>query len=193
MLLPDVPREGIVINLPELRLYYFPKDKAEVMVLPHRHRGHRARDAGDDHHRHRQPEPDLGARPHGAQVLAGAERHRPARRGPPVRTIPSASSPCASAGSRDYLIHGTNKDFGVGLRVSAGCIRLRPDDIETLFGLVPVGTQVRVINQPVRWRWNPMAAAGWGSTPLSRTEAEMADGAPLVLSPRPSNSSPTLR
>jgi hypothetical protein len=58
-------------------------------------------------------------------------------------------------GNKDYLIHGTNKDFGVGLRVSAGCIRLRPDDIETLFGLVPVGTPVRVINQPVKMAVEP--------------------------------------
>ncbi|WP_244086510.1 L,D-transpeptidase family protein, partial [Aeromonas caviae] len=87
-------------------------------------------------------------------------------------------------GNKDYLIHGTNKDFGVGLRVSAGCIRLRPDDIETLFGLVPVGTPVRVINQPVKMAVEPDGRR-WLEvhSPLSRTEAEMAQGAPLVLSP----------
>jgi hypothetical protein len=79
-------------------------------------------------------------------------------------------------GNKDYLIHGTNKDFGVGLRVSAGCIRLRPDDIETLFGLVPVGTPVRVINQPVKMAVEPDGRRWLEVHSLSRTEAEMAQG-----------------
>ena len=87
-------------------------------------------------------------------------------------------------GNKDYLIHGTNKEFGVGLRVSAGCIRLRPDDIEMLFGLVPVGTRVQVINQPVKMAVEPDGRR-WLEvhSPLSRTEEEMSEGAPLVLSP----------
>jgi L,D-transpeptidase ErfK/SrfK len=52
-----------------------------------------------------------------------------------------------------YLIHGTHKPAGVGLRVSHGCIRLFPEDIETLYKLVPVGTQVRVIDQPFKMGW----------------------------------------
>lgn len=87
-------------------------------------------------------------------------------------------------GKRDYLIHGTNKDFGVGLRVSAGCIRLRPDDIESLFKMVPIGTPVRVINQPVKVAIEP-GGRRWLEvySPLSRTEEEMEQGAPLVLTP----------
>ena len=146
------PREGIVINLPELRLYYFPKGKQEVIVLP----------IGIG---------DIGRETPEMTTTVIAKNPNPTWvPGPMVRkswleqkgidlpavvplapTIPSASSPCVLAmATRDYLIHGTNKDFGVGLRVSAGCIRLRPDDIETLFGLVPAGTPVRVINQPVK-------------------------------------------
>jgi L,D-transpeptidase ErfK/SrfK len=52
-----------------------------------------------------------------------------------------------------YLIHGTNKPAGVGLRSSHGCIRLYPEDIEQFFNLVPVGTQVRVVNQPFVFGW----------------------------------------
>lgn len=47
-----------------------------------------------------------------------------------------------------YLIHGTNKPTGVGMRVSHGCIRLYPEDIARLFPRVPVGAPVRIVNQP---------------------------------------------
>lgn len=49
-----------------------------------------------------------------------------------------------------FLIHGTNRVNGIGTRVSAGCIRMFPDDIEFLFRMVPTGTPVRVINEPVK-------------------------------------------
>ena len=53
-----------------------------------------------------------------------------------------------------YLIHGTNKPYGVGLRSSHGCVRLYPEDIEKLFEMVPNGTQVRVVNQPFLFGWH---------------------------------------
>jgi len=52
-----------------------------------------------------------------------------------------------------YLLHGTNKPAGVGLRSSHGCIRLYPEDIEQFFAMVPLGTQVRVVNQPFVFGW----------------------------------------
>lgn len=51
---------------------------------------------------------------------------------------------------RLYAIHGTNANFGIGLRVSHGCVRLRNDDIKFLFENVPVGTRVQFINEPVK-------------------------------------------
>jgi len=48
-----------------------------------------------------------------------------------------------------YLIHGTNKPYGVGMRVSHGCVRLYPEDIESLFPRVPVGTPVTILNEPI--------------------------------------------
>ncbi len=51
------------------------------------------------------------------------------------------------------MIHGTNKPAGVGLRSSHGCIRLYPEDIAQLFETVPIGTQVRVVNQPFEFGW----------------------------------------
>ncbi|HEX4619322.1 MAG TPA: L,D-transpeptidase family protein, partial [Steroidobacteraceae bacterium] len=52
-----------------------------------------------------------------------------------------------------YLIHGTNKPAGVGLRSSHGCIRLYPEDIEQFFNMIPLGTEVRVVNQPFLFGW----------------------------------------
>ncbi len=53
-----------------------------------------------------------------------------------------------------YLIHGTNKPYGVGLRSSHGCIRLYPEDIESIFEMVPVGEKVTVVNQPFVFGWH---------------------------------------
>jgi L,D-transpeptidase ErfK/SrfK len=53
-----------------------------------------------------------------------------------------------------YLIHGTNKPYGVGLRSSHGCIRLYPEDVEKLFGMVNPGTKVTVVNQPFVFGWH---------------------------------------
>ena len=52
------------------------------------------------------------------------------------------------------MIHGTNKPAGVGLRSSHGCIRLYPEDIAQLFEIAPIGTQVRVVNQPFLFGWH---------------------------------------
>jgi L,D-transpeptidase ErfK/SrfK len=51
-----------------------------------------------------------------------------------------------------YLMHGTNKPAGVGMRASHGCIRLYPEDIATLFPQLPVGTKVTVVNQPLLYK-----------------------------------------
>ncbi len=52
-----------------------------------------------------------------------------------------------------YLIHGTNRPAGVGMRVTHGCIRMFPEDIEWLFPQVPVKTPVRIVNQPIKLGW----------------------------------------
>jgi hypothetical protein len=52
-----------------------------------------------------------------------------------------------------YLIHGTNKPYGVGMRSSHGCMRLYPEDIAVFFDLIPIGTKVTVVNQPYLFGW----------------------------------------
>ncbi len=53
-----------------------------------------------------------------------------------------------------YLIHGTNRPAGVGMQVTHGCMRLYPEDIERLFGMVHVNTPVMIVNQPYKWGWH---------------------------------------
>ena len=74
---------------------------------------------------------------------------------------------------RLYAIHGTNANFGIGLRVSQGCIRLRNDDIKYLFDTVPVGTRVQLIDRPVKYSVEPDGSR-WVEVhePLSRNRSE---------------------
>lgn len=156
MLLPDLPHKGIVINLPELRLYYFPKGGKEVYVFPVGiGRVGRATPEMQTQIRSRIPNPSwtppASLR---AEYLAKGETL------PPV-VPPGPDNPLGdyamqlSYGDGSYLIHGTNKDFGIGMRVSAGCIRLNPDDIEWLFYQVKAGEGVRVIDQTVKYSSEP--------------------------------------
>jgi len=52
-----------------------------------------------------------------------------------------------------YLIHGTNNPLAVGMAVTHGCLRLYPEDIQSLFAVVPVGTPVTLINEPIKIAW----------------------------------------
>ena len=85
-----------------------------------------------------------------------------------------------------YAIHGTNANFGIGLRVSQGCIRLRKDDIKYLFDNVPVGTRVQFIDQPVKATVEPDGRR-WLEVhePLSRNRAEFESDnkVPLPITP----------
>jgi L,D-transpeptidase ErfK/SrfK len=83
-------------------------------------------------------------------------------------------------GFASYLIHGTNEPRGLGMRSSHGCIRMFPEDIEALFGMAGVGTQVTIVNQPYKFGWGegglyleahpPLAeeTAQWSETELTR-------------------------
>ena len=86
----------------------------------------------------------------------------------------------------EYAIHGTNATFGIGLRVSSGCVRLRADDIKYLFDHVPVGTRVQFVNQPVKTTVEPDGGRYMEvHEPLSRTEEEFNSTAsvPLPMTP----------
>ncbi|MGU3523033.1 L,D-transpeptidase family protein [Enterobacteriaceae bacterium C23F] len=156
LLLPDVPREGIVVNLAELRLYYFPPDGNTVQVYP----------LGIGQLGLETPEMTtrVGQKiPNPTWTPTPGIRQRSLEKGitlPPV--VPAGpNNPLGrfalrlAYGNGEYLIHGTNAQNSVGLRVSSGCMRMFTDDIKALFAQVRVGTPVRVINQPVKFSVEP--------------------------------------
>jgi L,D-transpeptidase ErfK/SrfK len=161
-ILPEVPRTGIVVNVPAMRLYYFTTEKPataggpEVVKVSTHPVG-------------------IGtegwATPFGeAKVMQKAKdptwyvpasvRKEHAERGDPLPSVvpPGPDNPLGKFAMTlslpGYLIHGTNKPAGVGMRSSHGCIRLYPEDIEALFGRVARGTAVRLVNQPVLAAWH---------------------------------------
>jgi len=157
MLLPDAPREGIVINLAELRLYYYPADKNTVIVYPIGI-GQLGRNTPvmTTSIVQKIPNPTWTPTPN-------IRKHYLAEQGITLPAVVPAGpdNPMGlfalrlAAGKGAYLIHGTNANFGIGMRVSSGCIRLRPDDIEALFNQVPMGTKVRVLNDAVKVSLEP--------------------------------------
>ncbi|AUH72861.1 L,D-transpeptidase family protein [Legionella sainthelensi] len=148
-ILPHVPRKGIVINLAEYRLYYFPENENVVLTFP----------IGIGRKGWKTP---LGMTKIVAKVANPKWRPTKNLRAEAEKNgdflpeeLPSGPyNPLGQYALRlgwpTFLIHGTNRRDGIGSRVSAGCIRMYPDDIELLFRSVPVGTQVRIINQPVK-------------------------------------------
>ena len=155
MLLPFGKREGIVINLPELRLYYFPENEDNVHVFP------------------------VGI---GRQGLAtpktvsyiGEKRKDPvwrptaemkeryfAEHGKKLADeVPAGpNNPFGKyalrLGTSVYLLHGSNRRFGIGMRASSGCIRLYDDDIEWLYQHVEINTPVRIIDQTIKLSYEP--------------------------------------
>lgn len=146
--LPDVknPR-GIIINISEMRLYYFfrPKGARKVMTFPIGI-GREGRDTPEG----KFTVIDKAINP-SWYVPASVRREEPHW---PQVVPPGPDNPMGSHALRlslgTILVHGTNKPWGVGRQVSHGCIRLYPEDITDLFGLVPRGTRVIIVRQPVK-------------------------------------------
>ena len=156
MLLPATPRAGIVINLAELRLYYYPANSKDVTVYPIGI-GQLGRDTPEMVTSVSQSIKDPTWTP------TANIRKNYAKEGITLPAVVPAGpqNPMGlfalrlAHGRGEYLIHGTNADFGIGMRVSSGCIRLRPNDIEALFNAVPKGTRVQIVNQPVKYSKEP--------------------------------------
>ncbi len=150
--LPPGPREGIVVNLAEYRLYYFPPGSSAVFTAP----------------------VGIGQQAFGTPTLntrvtdrienpnwtpPESVRRAYAERGIRLDRVvaPGPDNPLGDYAIMldvpGYLIHGTNRQIGVGSRVSHGCIRLYPEDIEELVWMIPVGTPVRFIHEPFKAGW----------------------------------------
>jgi L,D-transpeptidase ErfK/SrfK len=147
-LLPDAPRKGIVINLPEMRLYYYPADGSAPLAY------------------------SIGIGREGLSTPLGTTKivnkiedpeWRPTKR---MREEDPELPEVVPAGPENplgthalylawpqYRIHGTNKPYGIGRRVSSGCIRLYPEGIVDLYDRIEKGTMVTVVDQPVKTGW----------------------------------------
>lgn len=147
-LLPVGARQGILINLGDQRLYFFPGGGEPAVSYP------------------------IGIGREGWSTPLGRttvvrKQEKPTWYPPdsvraekpelPEAVPPGPANPLGDyalyLGWPSYLVHGTNRPWGVGRRVSHGCIRLYPEDIADLFGRVPIGTPVEVVDQPVKFAW----------------------------------------
>lgn len=155
--LPDTKREGIVINLAAMRLFYFPKTKPgepqQVITHP----------IGIGRVDWRTPEGKtkiVSKTEAPAWTPTPAIRKEHAEKGDPLPKVvpPGPENPLGThvlrLGWPEYAIHGTDKPPSIGLRGTHGCLRLYPEDIASIYDAVPVGTTVTVVNQPflVGWR-----------------------------------------
>ncbi|WP_158783255.1 L,D-transpeptidase family protein [Pantoea sp. BAV 3049] len=185
LILPDAPREGIVINSAEMRLYYYPKGTNTVVVLPVGV-GELGKDTPINwttavERKKDGPTWTPTKKMHADSVAAGAPLPAVFPAGPD-----NPMGLYALYIGRLYAIHGTNANFGIGLRVSHGCVRLRADDIKWLFDNVPVGTRVQFIDQPIKATVEPDGSRLVEvHNPLSQTEEQFNSREPIPLSITP--------
>ena len=152
-ILPKTKREGLVLNLAEMRVYYYPKNSPGYV--------------------HTYPisiGKDGWSTPH-SQTRVIAKTKNPTWTPPesirkeheenndplPLRIPPGPDNPLGKYAIRlalaGYLIHGTNNPRGIGMKVTHGCVRLHPDDIKDLFARVSIDTPVTIVNQPYKIAW----------------------------------------
>lgn len=147
-LLPDAPREGIVLNLPEMKLYYFEKPGQAPIVYSI------------------SPGREGLNTPVGMTTIQGKKEGptwRPTARmrkeDPTLKEFypPGPDNPLGThalyLGWPEMRIHGTNKPYAIGRRASSGCIRMYPESIKDIYYRVPVGTKVTSVDQPVKVGW----------------------------------------
>jgi L,D-transpeptidase ErfK/SrfK len=155
--LPLAERKGIVVNIAAMRIYYFPPVKPGERQVVYTH--------------------PIGigkvgwSTPEGKTKIVSKEKDPVWRPTASIRAehkkngdiLPAVvpAGPDNPLGNRkftlgwpSYLIHGTNKPYGVGLRSSHGCLRMYPEDVVKFYDMVPVGTQVTVVNQPFVFGWH---------------------------------------
>src|SRR3569833_603 len=155
-ILPPGPHEGVVVNIPEHRLYNYPKakkhEKPVVITYPvsigkmdWKTPLGETRVTQKEKHPFWYP-PESVRKEH----LANGDPL------PPGPQKPGPDNPLGdyamrlAAGNGTYLIHGTNNPMAVGMAITHGCIRMYPEDVAALFPLIPVGTKVWLINEPVK-------------------------------------------
>jgi len=154
-ILPPGPREGIVVNLPEHRIYYFPKprkgEKPVVITYP-------VSIGKMDWSTPLGETKVIAKQAHPAWYPPESVRKEHIANGDPLPKVvpPGPDNPLGdyamrlAVGGGSYMLHGTNNPMAVGMAITHGCIRMYPEDVAALFPLVPVGTKVWLINNPVK-------------------------------------------
>jgi L,D-transpeptidase ErfK/SrfK len=147
-LLPRARQEGVVVNLAEMRLYYFKNPGKAPYTYP------------------------IGVGREGLETPTGAttvlrkvagpswfptERMRTEKPWLPESIPAGPANPLGThalyLGWPTFLIHGSNKPWAIGRRVSSGCMRMYPEDIVDMYNMVPAGTKVTVVDQPILVGW----------------------------------------
>lgn len=150
--LPRAPREGVVINVAEYRLYYYPPDRDMVVTYP----------VGLGRDEFRTPLTStriIMAIENPSWTPTESSRREHAEAGNPLPPVvpPGPDNPLGSLALQldlpGYFIHGTNQPFGVGQMVSHGCIRLYEPHIATLAELAKKGTPVHIVHEPYKVGW----------------------------------------
>jgi L,D-transpeptidase ErfK/SrfK len=154
-ILPPGPHEGVVVNLPEHRLYYFPKpkkgEKPVVITYPVSiGKMDWSTPLGETHVISKQKNPSW-------YPPESVRKEHLANGDPLPKVVPAGpDNPLGdfamrlAVGGGSYMLHGTNNPMAVGMAITHGCIRMYPEDVAALFPLVPVGTKVWLINDPVK-------------------------------------------
>lgn len=154
--LPDWPHEGIVLNVAEMRMYYFPPAAPEEPAVVRTYpvsvgRGDWSTPVASTRVTAKVADP-VWTPPASIRAEHAAEGDILPAQVPPGEDNPLGRF-ALRLGLPAYLIHGTNKSYGIGMQVTHGCVRLYPRHIEALFDKVPVGTPVHIINQPFKAGW----------------------------------------
>ena len=152
-ILPVASMDGIVLNVPEMRLYYYPpKEKGKLQEVFTYPLG--VGRAGWNTPYIKTIIVEKKVNPNWYPPKSILKEHEEAGDPLPKIVKPGPENPLGNyamrLGRRDYLIHGTNKPNGIGMRISHGCIRLYPEDIKELFSKVSLKTPVNIINQPYK-------------------------------------------
>jgi len=146
-LLPDAPRKGIVVNLSEMRVYYYRPD-GQIKSYP----------IGVGREGFSTP---MGTSTVVRKAVGPTWRptERMRREDPTLKPVYTAGpeNPLGThalyLGWPQYMLHGTNKPWGIGRRVSSGCVRMYNSAAEELYNTVPTGTPVAVVRQPIKFGW----------------------------------------
>lgn len=151
-ILPSGPRDGVVINVAEFRLYYYPPGGKMVVTFPV---GLGRLDF---------PTPIVSTKiraavPNPSWHPGPTARAEHAARGNPLPAVvpPGPDNPMGSMaivlGIPSYFIHGTNQPFAVGQTASLGCIRMYNSHVETLAEMARNGQSVRIVSEPYKVGW----------------------------------------